>query len=546
VRLFLASSQFVFRAQTEIGVPSLGNIFVRFSIERVLLDGRPMPDDGTLLREYAQSGSESAFAELVRRHLDLVYSTALHGVAQDGSLAQDVSQSVFIDLVRKAGALSDRASLAGWLYTSTCFAAAKAVRTEHRRRAREEKAQVMQLSANVGLNSADWEQIGPVLNRVMLQLKEKDREILVLRYFEQWSVVQIGQQLGLRESAARMRIERALERLRSLLNRSGITSTAAALALLLGQQTLVAAPIGLAASITSAAVGVSAMSGTSILSAVLMSKTKAILAGGLIALGAATPIVLQYQANAKLRAELAELRNRATAPTASQPIAAENDELAALRREHEELMRLRGEVALLRQRTNAPAMSQADSNLFERLKAAKLAKWASEAADAQVLLAKSPDIPMLPAKSWSNAGVATPAAALQTLNWAAANHDTNAFLSAMAWDPQVRARAEELFAALPESVRQQFGNVDGVIMDWMLSHATPMAAYRVLSQTEMGPDDVNLVEQHQYTDDRVRENTVQFHRDENGNWQEVLPPELMPKMESVINSLGSPTASTGK
>ena len=152
---------------------------------------------------------------------------------------------------------------------------------------------------------------------------------------------------------------------------------------------------------------------------------------------------------------------------------------------------------------------------------------------------------MLPASAWSNVGVATPVAALQTLNWAATNHDTNAFLAAMSWDPQVLSRADELFADLPEAVRQSFGSVDGVILDWMLSHATPVAAYRVLSQTEQGPDDMTLVEQHRYTDDRVRENPVQFHRDENGGWRQVIPQELMPKLEMVINDLaGNRTGST--
>jgi|SRR5438067_448531 len=99
-----------------------------------------MADDGALLRAYSGSGSEDAFAELVRRHLALVYSTALRCVGGDQHLAKDVSQTVFIDLARKAGALSNRFVLTGWLYTSTCFAAAKAVRSERRRQAREREA----------------------------------------------------------------------------------------------------------------------------------------------------------------------------------------------------------------------------------------------------------------------------------------------------------------------------------------------------------------------------------------------------------------------
>ena len=211
-------------------------------------------------------------------------------------------------------------------------------------------------------------------------------------------------------------------------------------------------------------------------------------------------------------------------------------------------MRLRGEVSLLRQRVAAVPKGPTNSSDFERLKQGELAKMAHEAATAQTLLAKSPDIPMIPAASWKNAGFATPASALQTLNWAAANRDTNAFLNGVSWDPQARAQADALFAALPDSVRQQYGSVDGVIIDMMLSHATPVVAFRVLSQADQGPDDMTIAEQHQYTDDRVRENSVQFHRDENGAWRQVLPPEMMPKVGVVINNLasGQPIGGRGK
>src|SRR5262249_40132330 len=137
-------------------------------------------------------------------------------------------------------------------------------------------------------------------------------------------------------------------------------------------------------------------------------------------------------------------------------------------------------------------------------------------------------------------------AALQTINWAVAHLDTNTFLSGFSWDPQVKGRAEELFAALPDSVRERYGSVDGVIMDWMLSHATPVSSYRVLSQSELSSDEVTLVEQHQYVDERVRENTVQFSRDETGSWRQVIPPELTPKLEVVINNLAGPQTAAGK
>jgi RNA polymerase sigma factor (sigma-70 family) len=531
-----------------LGTENIARFLVRFFSRPGARDGLSMSDDEVLLHEYARTSSESAFAELVRRHIDLVYSTALRGAAGDEHLAQDVSQSVFIDLARKAASLSNRSVLAGWLYTSTCFAVAKAVRGECRRRKHEQEAQAMQEPIAGETHDPDWEQIGPVLNSVMLDLNDADREALLLRFFERCSLAEVGRRLGLNENAARMRVERALERLRGLLRRRGVTSSAAALGWLLARQAVSAAPAGLAAAITSASLASAAAAGSqSLLGLLVMSKAKIIAISALVAAGAATPVILQYQTNTRLRAELDSLRAQ-MAQRPQLPAATDPGEAERWRREHEELMRLRGEVSLLRQRVAATPKTPSNSSEFERLKQAELAKMATEAATAQVLLAKSPDIPMIPAASWVNAGFATPASALQTLNWAAAKRDTNAFFNAVSWDPQARANAEALFAALPDSVRQQYGSVDGVIIDWMLSHATPIAAFRVLSQTDQGPDDVTLVEQHQYTDDRVRENPVQFHRDENGAWRQVLPPEMMPKLGVVINNLAGapPTGGGGK
>jgi DNA-directed RNA polymerase specialized sigma24 family protein len=95
-----------------------------------------MTVDAELLDRYVRLNSEGAFAELVQRHINLVYSAALRQVAGDAHLAEDVTQSVFGDLARKAAALAQRQELTGWLYTSTHFAASKAVRAERRRRVR--------------------------------------------------------------------------------------------------------------------------------------------------------------------------------------------------------------------------------------------------------------------------------------------------------------------------------------------------------------------------------------------------------------------------
>jgi hypothetical protein len=261
-----------------------------------------------------------------------------------------------------------------------------------------------------------------------------------------------------------------------------------------------------------------------------------------VAASVVTPIIIQHQTNTGLRAQIEALRSQlAATPQGQQTEVATTDsgDLQQRSRENAELLRLRGEVTSLRQRLASGSKNQND--VEDRMKAAKLA---GEQAQGDALLAKSPEIPLVPAHQWTNVGFTTPAAALQTLNWAIANHDTNAFSNALAWDPQAKARADALFAAAPESVRERYGTVDGVLYDWWLNNSTPVAAGRVLSQIAEGPNEVTLLEQHVYTDGRVRENTVQFQQDENGGWRQVILPDLMAKLEVVLNNV-SGTAPTG-
>src|SRR5438128_1105636 len=189
-----------------------------------------MTPDCELLRRYAESRSEDAFAELVRRHLDLVYSAALRQVNRDAALAQDVTQTVFTDLARKANSLSRRPVLTGWLYTSAHFAAAKAVRAERRRRAHEQEAQTMRELLHDPAPDLEWSKLRPMLDEAMHQLKEADREAILLRYFEQRPLGEIGARLGVSENTARMRVDRALEKLRSVLSRRGVALTVTGLA----------------------------------------------------------------------------------------------------------------------------------------------------------------------------------------------------------------------------------------------------------------------------------------------------------------------------
>src|SRR5690348_16345127 len=138
-----------------------------------------MTDDAELLRQYAIAGSEHAFAELVSRHLPLVYSAALRQLGGDHELAKDVAQTVFIDLARKARSLQHHTVLAAWLYTSTRFAANTARRSEYRRHSREQKAAAMQeLNATSDPNS-EWDRISPLLDEAMHDLGGQDQVALL-------------------------------------------------------------------------------------------------------------------------------------------------------------------------------------------------------------------------------------------------------------------------------------------------------------------------------------------------------------------------------
>jgi RNA polymerase sigma factor (sigma-70 family) len=214
-----------------------------------------------LLRRYAADGSEPAFTELVRQHIDLVYSAALRQVNGDASAAQDVTQEVFTDLARKASRLAGHTSLTGWLYTSARFQAAKARRAELRRQTRERSSLAMNELLQIPDMPAAWLELRPVLDDVMHELNEADREAVLLRYFERQPMAEIGVRLGLSENAARMRVDRALEKLRAKLSKRGITSTAAALAPMLTERAVGAAPATLVAKLSKSALDAAAVGG---------------------------------------------------------------------------------------------------------------------------------------------------------------------------------------------------------------------------------------------------------------------------------------------
>ena len=225
-------------------------------------------DDMALLREYAQSNSEPAFATLVSRHINLVYSVALRQV-RDPHLAEEVTQAVFIILARKARSLAPKTILSGWLCRTARNIAANTLRTERRRQSREQESQMQST-----LNEPDpgaWNQIAPLLDEALNCLGEKEHDAVVLRFFDGKELEQVGAAMGTTEDAARMRVNRAIEKLRTFFAKKGVPLSAAAITGAVAANSVQAAPAGLAAAITAAA-----LSGATMTTAAVIAATKTI------------------------------------------------------------------------------------------------------------------------------------------------------------------------------------------------------------------------------------------------------------------------------
>jgi len=319
-------------------------------------------DDMALVQEYAQSNSEHAFASLVSRHVNLVYSVALRQVG-DPHLAEEITQSTFIILAQKAKSLSPKTILSGWVCRTARYVSAHALRNQRRRQFREQEAQMQTI-----LNEAEpgvWNQIAPLLDEALNCLGEKEHDAVVLRFFDGKELKHVGAAMGTTEDAARMRVNRGLEKLREFFTKRGVTLSASAIAGAVAANSVQAAPAELAATITAAALSGTAITTTAVITATktvamttlqktIVCATAAVLAGAGIhqarqAAQLREQVQTLQQQQAPLVQQVEELQGERDAAT--NRLASLAESIANIKTNNSELLGLRGELALLKQRS---------------------------------------------------------------------------------------------------------------------------------------------------------------------------------------------------
>ncbi len=319
-----------------------------------------LTESQSLLADFVKTESEPAFRELLTRYTDLVYSAAVRLVGGDTHLAKDVSQTVFVDLARKARSLPKDVMLGGWLHHHTVFVAATMVRGERRRRLRERQA--VEMNAVPDHTQVNVAEVAPVLDEAIDKLAVEERTAILLRFFEQLDFRSVGETLGSNEDAARKRVSRALKKLHSLLQHRGLSLSAAALGTALASVAVTAAPAGLAASLAGTALASAAASGGTtftLLKLMSMTKLKLGIVTAIVVAAVAVPVAIKTQSAATLREKNQSLRQQlgqmaqlaADNQLLSNLVAQANPSQSLPPDQLRELLRLRGEVGALRQQS---------------------------------------------------------------------------------------------------------------------------------------------------------------------------------------------------
>lgn len=404
-----------------------------------------MKTDAELLRDYARDRCEDAFAELVRRHLTLVYGAA-HRRTRNAELARDVTQTVFTALARKARDLSPDIVLAGWLHRATHFAAGKSIRTEVRRQTREQEA-IAIMESNI-TEEVPWKQIAPLLDEAVNELDDVDRHAVLLRFFEKKNLEAIGAELGISDDAAQKRVSRAIDKLRDFLRKRGANITVAGLAALLSNASSEAVPLGLNTLITTSSLGAATASLPWLTNVVVTTQAK-VAAGIIGAVVVATPVLLQHWTIERLTQRNQNLEQRSSKLAELESLESENqrlaklqidyNELEELRKEHLELRKLREETGLLRNQTAALQASIMERDAVSN----EATALAEENAALTTRLSKSLEaFWVFERDQWQNQGQDDPISAFQTMLWAWANENDEAMNEAILFPGGINTREE--------------------------------------------------------------------------------------------------------
>jgi RNA polymerase sigma factor (sigma-70 family) len=468
--------------------------------------------DQDLLRAYSERRSETAFAELVRRHIDFVYSAALRMV-RDAHLAEDVTQCVFVALAKHASQLAEHPVLGGWLHRTTQHLAANAVRSDVRRRVREQEAAAMNETLSTE-HAALWDHIAPHLDAALSELSETDRDALLLRYFQGKSARAIAQTLGTSEEAAQKRVNRAIERLRECFSKRSITVGASSLAAVLTTNAVQAAPGGLAAAIsTTAALSGTAFAGAAATTkAIAMTTLQKTLLSATIAAAVGTPIYFQHQSNRSLQENLAAQTLQVT------ELKTENERLSNLLAQtardaqaddqSTELVRLRGQVSQLRAEQTESAKLREENS---RLRAAQIQRPVPSAG---TLTAEN----TFPRETWAFAGYANPEATLLSTAWAALGGQIETFLNGMSPDEQSRNQ------------QNWHGKNEAEIRDGLIKEFGRTKAIRILNKEPLSENEIVLtllIEQ-----DDGRSETPRMKVQRIGNDWKMAGPYRLPERQS--------------
>jgi RNA polymerase sigma factor (sigma-70 family) len=411
-------------------------------------------DDSLLLRQYVEDHSDEAFAALVKGHINLVYSVGLRCVG-DPHQAEEVAQAVFILLAKKAGQLRHEKALSSWLFQTTRFTASNFIRGEIRRHRREQEAHMQSVLNDSG--SDVWPRIAPLLDDAVAELNEKDRQAIVLRFYEGRNLREVGAVMGASEDAAEKRVSRAVEKLRTFFTKRGLTVGASGLVGFISANAVQAAPIGLTTTITASAT----LAGKTITAAATVAATKAI-----------TMTILQKALVA-----------------------------AAV-------------LATLAAGTGTYIVNHRNAN---RVRVENQTEFTKD--------------------SWTDAGFATPQAALRTRGWAVLTGNRERFKESHFVTDGARAMIQEMITATPISEAEKRLHPEFLSMtpeDAMLfpmmgqNKRSGFTGYRILSQKSLSADELILDIETQMASAPARRETLNFRRF-GRDWKIVIDEDSMKK-----------------